>query len=62
MVEVIKKPKENTSSLVRRFSTKLRMSGVLLEARKRQFNKRSRNKRARKEKALRKIQKIKEAE
>ena len=62
MVEARKKPKETTPSLVRRFSLKLRRSGVLLEARKRQFNKRSRNKRARKEKALRKIQKIRETE
>jgi ribosomal protein S21 len=62
MVEVRKKPKENTPSLARRFSTKLRRSGVLLEARKRQFSKRSRNKRARKEKALRRIEKISQAE
>lgn len=57
MVEVRKKPKENTTSLARRFSTKLRRSGVLLEARKRQFKKRPLNKRARKAKAIRRIQK-----
>lgn len=62
MVEVRKKPKETSPSLARRFSSKLRMSGVLLEARKRQFNKPSRNKTARKEKALRRISKASKEE
>lgn len=61
MVKVVKNPNENNLSLVRRFSTKLKMSGVLLEARKRLFREKKLNKRARKEKALRRLRKIEEA-
>jgi ribosomal protein S21 len=57
MVEVRKKPKETTPSLVRRFSSKLRMSGTLIEARKRQYTKRPLSPTAKKQKALRRIRK-----
>lgn len=59
MVEVRKKPKETTVSLIRRFSSKVRMSGVLVEAKKRQYKKSPLKKRAKKEKALRRIEKKK---
>jgi len=62
MVETRKKPNENSISLVRRFSTKLRMSGILLEARKRQFREKKLNKRARKEKFLHKMKKLAQIE
>jgi len=57
MVEVRKKPRENALSLVRRFSLKVRMSGVLVEARKRQYHKSPLTKRDRKEKTLRRLKK-----
>lgn len=62
MVEVRKNKNENSASLVRKFSTKVRLSGILLEGRKRLFYQKPLNKRARKEKALRRLQKISEAE
>lgn len=61
MVEARRKPKETTPSFIRRFSRKVRMSGLLNEARKRRFHKASLNKKKRKEKALRRIQKRQEA-
>jgi len=60
MVEVRRKPRENTSALLRRFSSKMRLSGVLREARKRQFSSSPMNDREKKSKALRRIEKKKE--
>ena len=61
MVEIKKKPKESPLALVRRFSSKVRMSGILNEARKRQFYKSSLNQKEKKEKAIRRIEKQKES-
>lgn len=62
MVEVRRKPKESVLSLVRRFSSKVRMSGILLEAKKRMFYQKPPNEREKREKALRRLQKQREAE
>ena len=61
MVEIRRKPRETITAFVRRFSSKLRMSGVLREARKRRFHISSLNKSKRKEKALRKVKKQQES-
>jgi ribosomal protein S21 len=58
MVEVKRKPRETTSSLIRRFSSKIRMSGVLRERKKRAYYKPPSSKREKKEKVLKKISKI----
>ena len=36
-MQVIKKPRENISSLLRRFTQRVRESGILVEAKKSQF-------------------------
>ncbi len=51
-IEVNKKPKENTGSMLRRFSRKVQLSGVLLEARKNKFRQKKINKNLRKRNAL----------
>jgi len=58
MVEVRKKPKETTQALIRRFSSIVRMSGILEEAKRRQFYQRPLNKRQRKERALKRLKKL----
>jgi len=55
MVEVRKKQKETTFSLVRRFSSKLRMSGILQEVKKRQYYQPPLNEREKREKVLKRI-------
>lgn len=55
MVEVRKKPRETTFSLIRRFSLKVRMGGILQEAKKRQFYHPPLSEKEKKEKALKKI-------
>ena len=60
MVEVRRKPRETTPALIRRFSLKVRVSGILKEAKKRRFHTSPLNKEKRKKKALRKIEKKKE--
>ncbi len=57
MVEVRKKPKENSVSLIRRFSSKVRMSGVLIEAKKRQYYQPPLTEREKREKVIRKLKK-----
>ena len=59
MIEVRKKPKETTQALIRRFSSIVRMSGILEEAKKRQYYQPPLNERAKKEKALKKLKKLK---
>jgi len=59
MVEVRKRPKETTFALVRRFSSKMRSSGVLQEVKKRQYYQRPLNEREEKLKALKRIKKNK---
>jgi len=60
MVEVKRRPREIAPALIRRFSSKVRKSGVLSEATKRRFYSSPLNKEKRREKALRKIEKKKE--
>ena len=62
MVYVIKKDKETSSAMLRRFSRMIQQSGVLLQARKSNFYNRPPNKRARKASALRRLKARKERE
>jgi len=55
MVDVKKKPRETTPALLRRFSSKLRLSGVINEAKKRQYHKKELNEKEKKNKALKKL-------
>lgn len=48
-----KQNRESTQSLIRRFSRKMRKSGILLEARKRRFVKREKSQQLKKRTALR---------
>lgn len=59
MVEVRKKPRETTPALIRRFSTKVRMSGLLIEAKKRRFHVPPLSEKEKKEKVIRKALKKK---
>jgi len=49
-----KQNKESTQGLIRRFSRKMRKSGILIEARKRRFEKRTKSPQLKKRAALRK--------
>jgi len=60
MVKVKKLPKETVQGLIQRFSQKVKKSGILLEARKRQFKKRAKSRYLKKISALRRIEKKKE--
>ena len=51
-VEVKRKPRESTSAMLRRFTRKVQLSGVLLSARKARFQKRKRSRSLRKKDAL----------
>mgnify|MGYP001587933778 CR=1 FL=1 len=53
MIELRKKDKETSANLLRRFTKKVRQSGVLMKARKNMFRQRVKNKRKVKESALR---------
>lgn len=57
MVEVRRKPKETSFALVRRFSSKVRLSGILQEAKKRQYYQRPLGEREKKERALKRLNK-----
>lgn len=52
MVKVKRRTKESSYSLLRRFTDKLKDSGLLREIRKSQFYKRPKNKRRRREEAM----------
>ncbi|MFO7807362.1 MAG: hypothetical protein R6V40_02995 [Candidatus Moraniibacteriota bacterium] len=52
MVEVRKKDRETSESLIRRFSRRMQESGVLLRARKTRFIDKKKNKRQKKEEAI----------
>ena len=52
-LKVQKQNRESTQSLVRRFSQKMRKSGILLEARKKQFKRREKSSQLKKRTALR---------
>lgn len=62
MVYAIKKPKETTPALLRRFTKHVQQSGILREARKSRFYNKKKNKHARKSQALRRIERQKERE
>jgi ribosomal protein S21 len=62
MVEVRKKDKETSESLIRRFSRRMQESGVLMRARKTRFRGRKKNKKQLKEEALYKSKVKKEAD
>lgn len=57
---VQKQGKETSQSLSRRFSQKMRKSGIVLEVRKRQFAKKTKSKQLLKRSALRRITKKQE--
>ncbi len=61
-IEVKKKERENSQNVSRRFSRKVKMSGVLIEARKNRFHKRKKSDQMKKRSALRKIELKKEYE
>jgi ribosomal protein S21 len=61
-IKVRKKEGETNQSLLFRFSRKIKQSGVLTEARKRQFKDREPNKRKKRLSAIYKSQKTKEYE
>jgi len=52
-IEVKRRNRETTTSLLRRFSRRVQQSGILLEARKDRFHERPVNKRAKRQSALR---------
>ena len=52
-LEIRKKPKENTQSLIRRFTQAIRQSGILIQARKIQFLQEPQSETAKKRAALR---------
>lgn len=59
-LKVEKQGKESAQSIVRRFTLKLRRSGVLFEARKRQFQTKPKSDKLKKRSALRREEKKKE--
>lgn len=61
-LEIRKKERETSQNLVHRFTRAVRQSGILLEARKRQFHKRSKSDLVKKRSALRKEESRKEYE
>jgi len=62
VIEVYKKPKESTASLVKRFNQRVLGSGLIIEVKKRMFYQKKENKRARRERALYREKKKKEYE
>lgn len=52
MVEVRKKPRESVTTMLRRFTRKVQLSGVLLSARKARFHRGKRSKNLRRKDAL----------
>jgi len=51
-IEVKRKPRESVSGMLRRFTRKVQLSGILLSARKARFQKSGRSKNLRKKDAL----------
>ncbi len=60
MVEVRKKEGESSTAMMRRFTRRVQLSGVLLEARRGKFYHRKPKKRAMRERALRRTKKLQE--
>jgi len=61
-LEVKKQNKENNQSLIRRFTKKVKQSGVLLQARKIRFKERQKSRQMKKRSALRREERRKEYE
>jgi len=61
-VEVKKSERENSQSLIRRFTRKVQQSGILLRARESRFRRRQKSKKMRKKAALRREKLKKEYE
>jgi hypothetical protein len=61
-LEIRKKERETSQSLIRRFSQRLRRSGILLRARKAQYKKRAKSQKMKKRAALRREELKKEYE
>jgi hypothetical protein len=61
-LEIRKKEKETSQSLIRRFSQRLRRSGILLRARKAQYKQRAKSQKMKKRAALRREELKKEYE
>jgi len=55
-LQVVKKDKETSQSLVHRFTKTVRQSGILLQVRKGQFHKRNKSDLVKKRSALRKVE------
>lgn len=60
--EIIKHERETNQSLIRRFTKRLRESGILVGAKKSVFHKREKSKQVQRRVTLRKLQKRKEYE
>lgn len=56
-LKVQKQGRESSQSLIRRFSQKVRRSGILFEVRKKQFKRRPKSKQLKRRSALRREQK-----
>lgn len=61
-LEVKRKERETTQGLIRRFSRRLKKSGILIRARKRRYRKKGKSKQSRLKAALRREDKKKEYE
>lgn len=59
-MQVTKKPRENVSSLMRRFTQKVRESGILVKAKKSQFREKAVSKSTRRKNALERVAKRRE--
>jgi len=55
MIQVIKKDRENSESLIRRFSRRIQQSGVLKQARKTRFKSTKKSKKQQRDEALYKV-------
>jgi len=61
-LEIKRKERENSQSLIRRFSKRLKRSGILIRARRIRFFERKKSKQGKKRAALRRIEKREEYE
>jgi len=59
-LEIKKQPRESSQGLVRRFSKRIKQSGILFRARKNRFRKRPKSEQLKKRSALRRVQLKKE--
>ena len=62
MVEVRRKEGETTAAMLRRFTRRVQLSGILVRARKTKFYAKKSTKRLMRERALRRTRKVKEIE